>query len=218
LETQRVCKYYNVETVVTNDMFANGQKFNKGLAVNAGLKKLDFKEWCVHVDADIILPPMSRHLMEQLPLNEQFLYGVDRMMCPTYEDWERFINNPMPQHDMAYVYADAFPLGIRLSKIEQGGYVPLGYFQMFHRNSNFLRNPPYYPAEWDTAATSDLFFAYKWPRTHRHLLPEIIAIHLATDDVTNAPMGVNWEGRQTSRFGPRDQRVRRVVPAPEEKK
>ncbi len=206
-ETQRICQHYNVECFVTDEFYANGDKFNKGRAINAALEHLEktggFTEWAVHQDADIVLPPLTRHILERVPLNEQFLYGIDRLMCPNYEYWAKFVQDPMPQHEQAYIHVGPYPVGTRVMKLEQGGWVPLGFFQMFHKSSNYL-GKPYYPDNWDSAATSDLYFAYKWPRTHRHLIPELLAIHLATDDITYAAMGQNWLGRRTGRFGPRD--------------
>lgn len=206
-ETQRICKVYNVQCVITDCMYKNGQKFNKGLAVNAGLEVLDFQDWCVHLDADIVLPPLTRHILQTVQLNEQFLYGVDRVMVPSYEYWARFMSSPLPQHEMAYIYVGPFPVGVRIMKLEdgRGGWVPLGYFQMFNRLANALAKKPWYPVEWDTAATSDLYFAYKWPRTHRHLVPEVVCYHLGTEDQAGGKMGHNWEGRKTARFEPRDQ-------------
>lgn len=202
-ETRRVARHYNVECLVTDAFYRGGDKFNKGRAVNEALEHLEktggFKEWAVHMDADIVLPPLSRQILHTIPLNEQCLYGIDRVMCPNYERWVRFMQSPLPQHDQSYVHVGPFPVGTRLYKPEQGGWVPLGFFQMFHRASNHLKTP-YYPIEWDSAATSDLYMAYKWPREKRVMIPEIVAYHLATDDVTGSAMGQNWLGRRTSRF------------------
>jgi len=195
-ETRNLCHYYNVECVATDEMITD-QVVNKGVAINIGLEKLCFREWAVHLDADMVLPPKTRSILETLPLNEQFIYGIDRMMCPSYEAWENFLARPVPQHDLAYVYVGPFPLGIRLNRREIGGYVPLGYFQMFHREASCFRA---YPTKSESAAVSDMLFAARWPRTHRHLIPELIGIHLATEDA--GEMGVNWHGRKTRRFEP----------------
>lgn len=203
LATKRLCEFHHVECYVTDAFFKHGDKFNKGRAINEALEYLDFKEWCMLMDADIILPPRTRSILHDIPLNEQFLYGVDRLMCPNYEEWTRFALHPLPQHELAYVHVGPYPVGTRLMKLEQGGWVPLGFLQMFHRQAHWL-GKPFFPTEWDSAATSDLHFAYKAPRTHRHLLPEILAFHLATQDQTDGKMGGNWMGRRTSRFGPKD--------------
>lgn len=214
-ETKRVCKHYNVECFVTDAFYRGGDKFNKGRAIHEALKHLDFQDWVIHQDADIVLPPLSRAILKKIDLNEQFLYGIDRVMCPSYDYWAKFLANPLPQHDQAYVHVGPFPVGTRVMKLEQGGWVPLGYFQLFHRNANAIKEAStFYPVEWDSAATSDLHFAYRWPRTHRHLLPEIVAIHLATDDLTGSIMGQNWEGRKSKRFEQTDPWFRNYRPAP----
>ncbi len=202
-ETQRLCQHFNVECFVTEEFYAGGAVFNKGRAINAALEHLDFREWCVHQDADIVLPPLTRSILEGIPLSEQDLHGIDRVMCPSFDYWMRFVQNPVPQHEQAYIHVGPFPVGTRLYKREQQGWIPLGFFQMFHRESAYL-GTPLYPTGYDSAASSDLHFAYRWPRTNRVLTPEIIGIHLATDDITNAAMGQNWLGRKTRRFGPRD--------------
>jgi hypothetical protein len=204
-DTHKVCDFYNVECLQTDVMYSNGDVFNKGLAVNKGLQHLDFREWAVHIDADTCPPPRARQVLQEMQLNEQFLMGVDRMMVPDYSSWERFLQDPLVQHEQAYVHLGPFPMGLRLIKPEVGGYVPLGYFQMFHRASNFLGKAPFYPEDCPTAAVSDLLFAAKWPRTHRHLLAEFSVYHLATEDITMAErMGINWEGRKSMPFGPKD--------------
>lgn len=207
-ETKRVCQHYNVECFVTEAFYEGGDVFNKGRAINAALLHLaktgGFTEWCVQMDSDIVVPPLARAILQAVPLDEQKLYGVDRLMVPSYDAWQRFLADPMPQHEQAYVHVGPFPTGTRVMKLEQGGWVPLGFFQLFHRKAACLEAPPYYPVEWDSAATSDLYFAYKWPRTHRALIPELAVFHLATEDVTNSAMGQNWMGRKTARFAPRD--------------
>lgn len=205
-KTVNVCKHYNVECFQTDVFTANGNKFNKGAAINAALEKIDFQDWCIHMDADVVLPALTRHILETIQLNEQFLYGVDRLMVPSYEHWQRFLSNPLPQHDMAYVHVGPYPVGVRVMKLEnnRGGWCPLGYFQMFNRKATALKKGPWYPTEWDTAATSDLHFAYKWPRTHRHLLAELLCYHLGTEDSDATRMGQNWEGRKTGLFEIKD--------------
>ncbi len=42
-------------------------------------------------------------------------------------------------------------------------------------------------------------FGLLWDRRKRALLPEAVAVHLESEA---APMGVNWCGRRSRRFGP----------------
>ncbi|MFN8854075.1 MAG: hypothetical protein ACK50P_00805, partial [Planctomycetaceae bacterium] len=39
----------------------------------------------------------------------------------------------------------------------------------------------------------------QWDRRQRHLLPEIITIHLESEP---CPFGTNWQQRKSQRFGP----------------
>jgi len=49
------------------------------------------------------------------------------------------------------------------------------------------------------AGRGDFSFATQWPRAKRHLLPEILAVHLEAERVPN---GMNWKGRRSKPFGP----------------
>ena len=79
--TQRLCEYHHVQCVVTDAFYTNGDKFNKANGINEGLKALTKKEWVIHFDSDVYLPPLTRNILENIDLNSDTLYGVDRMMC-----------------------------------------------------------------------------------------------------------------------------------------
>jgi hypothetical protein len=55
-----------------------------------------------------------------------------------------------------------------------------------------------YPLEHTSAARTDVLFARKFPRKKRALIPEIVAIHLDSEELLE--MGKNWEGRKTVPF------------------
>jgi len=86
-ETKELCKIYDVKCFQTNIFYENGCTFNKGAAINYGLSQLEKKDWIIHLDADIYLPPLTRSILENIPLESHKLYGVDRLMCSSYEDW-----------------------------------------------------------------------------------------------------------------------------------
>lgn len=204
-ETQKVCQFYNVEYICTDVFYDKGAKFNKGKGINAGLKHLNPKDWIVNIDADIALPSKTRSVLEQIDLDIQFLYGIDRQMVPNIEYWDRFLDNPLQQHEYSYIHTGPFQIGTRLMKMDQGGYIPLGFFQLFNKQADAIKSDkPIYPEEWNTAASSDLYFSYRWPRKHRHLLPEIIAYHLSSEDRTASPMDVDWSGRRSGKFKHKD--------------
>jgi hypothetical protein len=58
-----------------------------------------------------------------------------------------------------------------------------------------------YPTSHTDAARGDLQFAMGWPRSKRHMLAELLVVHLETK-LPGAQMGANWRGRRTPSFGP----------------
>lgn len=204
-DTARVCEYYHIECIKTN-LFE--QEFNKGKAINIGLNQLSRDGWLVHMDGDIILPPRTRYLLEIAKLREDTLYGIDRQLCSSYEDFAEWMTQPYVNHecDMYLHSHQPFPLGTRLGRLSSDpnsysdlGYVPLGFFQMWYEGG---KEKKVYPEEHKSFARSDLLFSYQWPRDRRAIIPEIVgAIHLATPD-QKAHMGVNWGGRVSAKFGP----------------
>lgn len=198
--TQRLCRHWHVETLVTEAFTANGQRFNKGAGVEEGLRKLDFQGWCLHLDADIALPPRFRNLLNVRSLDEQCLYGVDRYMVPSTQAWVEYISAPEPQHEMGRARTNLFPLGYRVLRTKgDPGYIPLGFFQLFHRASAHIQEP-LYPIQHDTAAASDLEFSCRWPAIRRQLLPDIVVYHLDSEEGERKG-GANWLGRTTPTFG-----------------
>lgn len=199
-ETQRICEYHNVECVVTNAFYENGDKFNKGKGINAGLQKLSMDGWVVHLDADMYLPPLTRSILQRLDLDHFSIYGIDRMMCPDYESWMAFISKPKLLHQgWVYIYADVFPMGVRIGEYNNTGYTPIGFFQMWSpRHSKVY----HYPTQHGSADRTDVQFAKKWIRRCRGFIPEIIAIHLESEALGTMDMGKNWNGRRTAQFAP----------------
>ena len=197
-KTQKLCEYHHVKCVVSKRMFEDGP-FNKGKAINDGLAALKGLGWIVHMDADMVLPPATRIIWERIGLDKKLIYGIDRMMCPDFEQWVQFTKEPVLIHEnYIYVHSNAFPVGTRICKWGDGdGYIPIGFFQMWHASLKKV-----YPEEHGYAGRSDMLFAMQWPRAERSFLPEILGIHLSTADLTAAEkMGTNWCGRVSTEFG-----------------
>ena len=193
--TQEVCRFWDVECIPSR-AFTDRGPFCKGAGINAGLAALSRTDWLVHMDADIALPPRARRVLKGAELDPTCLYGIDRTMCRSHAEWMEFLTNPSPQHEQnVFVHPGRFPVGTRVAKDEHGGYVPIGFFQLFHANAGFSR----YPEEHTDAARSDMLFALQWPRRRRLLLPELFAYHLESGSLA---MGTNWSGRVSPRFGP----------------
>lgn len=196
LDTKNLCDFYNVECVQTNVFYENGDKFNKAKGINEGLKRLDKDAWICHLDADIFLPALTRIILENARLREDHIYGIDRMMCPSYKDWIHFIENPRLMHTAwVYVYTNIFPLGVRVALYKNEGYIPIGFFQMWNPKGSGIYK---YPDIHDTAARTDMLMAKQFSRECRSLIPELVAIHLDSEQLPE--MGKNWNGRSTKPF------------------
>ncbi len=74
----------------------------------------------------------------------------------------------------------------------------LSFFQMWYQGTKKLS----YPEKSTDACRSDVLFSLQFDRSHRHLLPETICVHLETKMPTvGNEMGSNWKGRRTPPFG-----------------
>ena len=194
--TQRVCEYWNVKCIPTDTFRSRWGEFNKGAAINEGLAALTKSDWLVHMDADMLLPPLTRKLLEAADLDKSFIYGIDRHMVAGHALWRSFLAMPeLQQENNIFVHPNRFPIGVRVIPQAYGGWLPIGFFQMWHASSGNLA----YPATHTDAARTDMQFAAQWPRNKRAMIPEVIGYHLESD--STAPMGANWNGRQTPQFG-----------------
>lgn len=192
-ETHRLCDRFSVDCIKTEVFHEDGDKFNKGRAINLGLSNLRHDGWLLHIDADIVLPHRFNHALKMAKLDKKFLYGCDRLNTITYENWEKNKGRTIPQHAWRFMVTPQaeFPVGSRLLHLEYG-YCPIGYFQLWH--SSVRRQ---YPIVCGSAEHSDVLFAVQWPREQRILLPEFFVYHLESEP---AKMGTNWDGRKTARF------------------
>ncbi len=170
-ETQRVCEYRNVHCVITDAFHSRGAKFNKGAGINAGLAMLKRSGWLWHLDADIFLPPLTRDLLERANLDPTCLYGADRFMVPSFNSWQQFLRLPLlQQEDSIWVHPHAFPVGVRVASPDYGGYVPIGFSQLWNATSGVR----VYPDQHTDAGRSDMLFTKQWPRGKRGLIPEFL--------------------------------------------
>lgn len=196
IETQKICEYWGVHCVKTNDFYLKDAKFNKANGINYGLSLINKDSWVVHMDADIYLPPMTRDILQMLPLDDQSLYSIDRINCKSFTEWITYLENPESQHGMdGLVKYDRFENGSRLVNLNRDGYIPMGYFQLWHPNASGVVK---YPNVHSSADRTDILFGYNFKRENRHLIPDLVCIHL---DTAEGEMGQNWNGRTTKRFG-----------------
>lgn len=203
-ETREVCRKHSLEVLLTNDCFKDGPGFAKGYMVEAGMRQLSTDCWHLHLDSDIVLPGHTKMLLSMAQLNTQKLYGADRLLCRNWDHWQQLKNsgwlNSFPDYQCRIHPPEGFSLGTRFAGVNFG-YVPIGYFQLAHSDSiehNGFRQRGY-PRKHGNAARTDVMYATKWDRNLRELLGELLVVHLESEP---APMGTNWDGRKTKKFGP----------------
>lgn len=195
IATQKLCEFYHVECVVTDKLRSVDGKFCKGAGINAGLARLALDGWALHLDADVVLPPQTRRLLERANLRQSMLYGCDRFIVPNRKAWDRFCQAPVIQHELdVYIHLNAFLVGTRFMHPQMNGYIPIGFFQLWNPRGSMVRR---YPEGHTAANREDMLFANQWARARRGFLPEIVVYHLESEP---APQGANWEGRTTARF------------------
>ena|ERR1700761_3371369 len=198
-DTQRICRYWNVECYQTDSFRTRWGQFCKGTAINEVLPKLSMKDWVLHLDADIFLPPLTRKAIQDAKLAKDMLYGVDRLEFKSYQDFQRFYGNPQLHTGGDYncfvdVQHAGVPIGTRVTFGHCGGYIPIGFFQLWNPiGSNVFK----YADGHTDASREDNIFATQFPRAKRGFLPELLVYHLESE---SAPMAVNWKGRQTKPF------------------
>ncbi len=197
-QTVKVCDTYGVRYHRTDSIRSRWGGFHKARGINEGLQQLEMGGWVVHMDADIILPSHFRETIARADLDPTMLYGCDRMECHSYSEWQRYFGNPEPpiQGNGVFIHTTHAPfrIGTRVQFQDAGGYVPIGFMQLWNPKSSGVKR---YPEDHTTAGKTDSQFAKLWVRRKRGFLPEIIAYHLESEQ---AEMSVNWSGRKTKRF------------------
>lgn len=218
--TKRVCEFNYVLCLETDSFYDDGANFNKANGINLGLSHLtelaenngvnEDELWFLHLDADILVPPRSLHIVRTKPLNPFAIYGVDRVMLYNGENGTGiidFLANPRSPYpfnglggagNITPFYKDAH-IGARILRLagneplETFGYIPIGFWQLWQPSYSGVYD---YPANHGEADRTDCLHALKF--RSRELIPEITVIHLDTQvSSTQAVMGVNWSGRVT---------------------
>lgn len=188
VETQKLCNCYNIKCIISNEMYENGDIFNKGKAINLGFDQFNLKGYCLQLDSDIILVPGLKKLLSYMDLEEDCLYGVDRIDLTGREEVMEAILRMKDQYSDYVFVQEQMPISTRMYHNEMG-YCPIGFFQLFH-NSKMIP----YPMIHKTAARSDILFMLNWAKNKRRLFPGCFVYHIKTEE---APMGIDWNGRTT---------------------
>ena len=74
-----------MECVLTDALRSRWKQFCKGAGINEGLARLSKRDWVVHLDADIWLPPLTRNLLANANLAKRMIYGIDRFIVKGYK-------------------------------------------------------------------------------------------------------------------------------------
>lgn len=203
-KTRNICLKYHLHCVLSEDHKRETDTFNKGRLVERALHHCSTDSWRLHIDADIALPNYSRKMLERAHLHKDCIYGVDRVMVKSYQDWKKLIASGYLQGDTRQgPHAIDPPAGFQLGSrwANESGYVPIGFFQLWHSTQDEwcgVRVKPY-PIQHGAACRSDVQHSLQWDRQDRILIPEFFAIHLESGP---AKTGANWKGRTTPPFGP----------------
>jgi hypothetical protein len=185
--THAVARKHGAVLVQTDLFKKNGRKFNKGAAINSGFGRFQYHGWRLHLDCDIIVPDNFRRLLfNHTHLDPACIYGADRINVIGHDELSRLRFSAQQHTHGCLVGADG-SIGARYSDTLRG-YVPLGFFQLWHASAH-----KDYPWSLGTAAHDDVMFAEQWAREHRRHLPTLICYHLC-----GAPpkWGENWDGQR----------------------
>ena len=202
IATKQLCNYWGIDCVQTSAFYENDSTFNKYAGINEALKKIraDADVYIVFLDIDIMLSPNTRRVLENIDLKNNVLYGIDRVNCKGVSQFVTFMNYPDMIIDNWLLTPADMELGSRIIHMygqpgdngKFGGWKPLGFFQLAHRESFDV-----YPQECNGADHCDIEFANMYDRSNRIMIPEILGVHLESE---NAQWGSNWKGRKTALF------------------
>lgn len=209
MDTRNLCHAHDVEYVLSDAHLreaggVGGGKFNKGAMIEQGLMQCSTGDdfWRLHWDADIFFPAQMKRLLENAcDLEKHKLYGCDRMMFRSWEEWQAAKSTNWMHHTNCSInMPQTTPIGTRYA-LAQTGWVPIGFWQLWHSSADEGQGRRHraYPITHGDAHRSDVQFSMKWPRKHRVLLPEIVVAHLESE---HNRLGENWNGRKTKPFGP----------------
>ena len=130
LETQSFCKLEKVDCVTTDAFYKNGDPFNKGLAIDEGLKNLRYNDWVAIIDSDILLSPPYTDILKS-ELDKETLYGCQRIMLESKADYIDFLKKST---------FNPHTLDLNSLLNERKDEIGVGYFQLFNMQSDVIKN------------------------------------------------------------------------------
>lgn len=130
IKCQEICKNLGVNCVISERVYDDGAKFNKGKAINDGIKSLDNPDLILLLDSDIVV----KEKIELDRLSDDVLYTSNRII---YKDYNSFISECN-----------------EIEEIDKGW----GFFQLFCFNNPVIDKNCPFPELSETADGSDLVF------------------------------------------------------------
>jgi len=91
---------------------------------------------------------------------------------------------------------DRFKIGTRLVQYRDGGYWPIGYFQLWNPSGSGVFE---YPTDGVGYDRTDVVHLKKWEKHKRKFIPDFVVVHLSNE---LHGQGQNWHGRKTKLFKP----------------
>jgi GR25 family glycosyltransferase involved in LPS biosynthesis len=136
---QKICEKFGVRCVITDKMYEENAIFNKGKAINEGIKSIENPDLILLLDADIIV----ENKINLEVLSDDILYTSERIILPSYQSYQNYKNNKLKN-----------------KKIEPDkGY---GFFQLFCINNKFINKENPFPETSNDASWSDINFRDKF--------------------------------------------------------
>lgn len=175
-KTQQIAIGSDVEVICVNRTDKD-LHYDKGHAIDWGLKYLDEPGWIAVLDADILLPKQ----MDLSTLEPGCIHSPHRRIVSSYRDYLIIKDREEEWYEQPYG-----------PEIRNGEYA--GYFQMFQWEDPVLDHPPpwYENDEWTSYQGCDTHFWRKWMPDKMRRLPFQV-LHLG-------PLRVNWQGRISNRW------------------
>lgn len=133
---QKICEKFGINCVVTDVMYDDGALFNKGKAINEGIKSISNPDYILLLDADIII-------MDEIDvdsLKEDVLYTSDRYIIFDYDSYRGYLSGDINKNNFILEENKGF-----------------GFFQLF----NYAMNVEY-PELSKDASRDDLVFRDKF--------------------------------------------------------
>lgn len=132
---KRLCDKFGVKCLQTDVMYENGDKFNKGKAINFGIKSLENPEFVLLLDADCIVE--NKILTSQLETD--VIYTAGRIIIESYDRYCNWIKDKTTK-----------------TRVESNR--GLGFFHLFNMESKKINKNCPYSENFSNADGSDLLF------------------------------------------------------------